>query len=65
VPLVKDAAAGETLQITLSVSAVICKEGAEGLCRVTNYVWNIPISFADGAAPRVALKTPAPATARR
>lgn len=65
VPLAKDAAEGESLQVRLSVSAVICKEGSEGLCRVKNYVWNIPIAFAAGGASRVAVETPAPATARR
>jgi thiol-disulfide isomerase/thioredoxin len=65
VPLAKEAAGGESLQVKLSVSAVICKEGSEGLCRVKNYVWTIPIAFEDGGASRVAVRTPSTATATR
>jgi hypothetical protein len=65
VPLAKAAGIGENLKVRLSVSAVICKQGSEGLCRVKNYVWNIPVTFADGGASRVPLKTPATSTASR
>ncbi|HEX8201569.1 MAG TPA: thioredoxin-like domain-containing protein [Isosphaeraceae bacterium] len=65
VPLAREASTGESLRLRLSVSAMICREGSEGLCRVQNYVWNIPLAFADGGAPRVAVRTPAPATASR
>jgi thiol-disulfide isomerase/thioredoxin len=64
VPLAREPAAGERLDVRLSVSAVICKEGSEGLCRVKNYLWNVPLTFADEGVSRVALEAPATASRR-
>ena len=57
VPLAKAAAAGNKLVVRLSVSAFECKEGSLGFCRVKNYVWKVPVTFAAGGDSVVALTT--------
>ncbi len=59
VPLAKALAAGNKLAVRLSVSTFECKEGGAGFCRVKNYVWKVPVTFAPGGDPVVSLTTPA------
>ena len=55
ITLTRSAAAGDTLTLTLSVSAFICKENS-GLCQIKSYAFNVPITFvASGGAERVPL----------
>ncbi len=61
VPLAKPGAAGETIPLKFSLSAFVCSKDG-GFCTVKNFVWEIPVEFADDGAARVALTTPAPAT---
>lgn len=55
VPLAKSAAAGETLQLKFSLSTFVCKEGADGFCRLQNYVWTISVTFTAGGADRISI----------
>ena len=57
VPLARAPEAGETVKLTLSASVFECKVGAAGLCRIKNYVWTIPVTFADGGVKSVTLST--------
>lgn len=59
VQLSQPGAAGQTLQVQLSVSTFECKDGAAGLCRVKNYVFKVPVQFEAGGETAVVLKTPA------
>ena len=58
VPLATPANAGESLTLKLSMSVFICKEGAAGYCTVNNFVWTVPVKFADGAETSVPLTNP-------
>lgn len=57
VPLAKPASAGESLDVKLSASFFVCRIGNEGFCTIKNFVWTIPVQFADGGANRVRLST--------
>ena len=49
VPLAKDAKAGDSLSLKLSLAEFVCKSGSSGFCTVNNFVWELPLSFdADG-----------------
>ncbi len=51
VPLAAAARAGETLKLRVSLKAMVCLPNT--LCQVRNFVWNVPVTFADGAPDRV------------
>jgi hypothetical protein len=55
VPLAKPAKSGNTLQLKFSLSTFVCKEGADGFCKLENYVWTIPVTFTDGAPDHIAV----------
>jgi DNA-binding beta-propeller fold protein YncE len=44
VPLVKPAAAGDSLELRLSLQTFVCSE-ASSLCKIVNYRWNVPVTF--------------------
>jgi len=48
VPLAKPAAAGDKLDLRLSVQTFVCTE-TSSLCAIKSYVWNIPIAFSQEA----------------
>jgi thiol-disulfide isomerase/thioredoxin len=52
-PLASEPAAGETLNVKVSLSAMVCLPNT--LCTVRNYVWNVPITFTAGAPSQVTL----------
>jgi thiol-disulfide isomerase/thioredoxin len=52
VPLAATARSGETMKLKLSVQTFVCKAT---YCTVFNYVWNVPVRFADGGNTSVAL----------
>ena len=56
VPLAKEAKAGEELRLKLSLAEFVCKTGSSGFCTVNNYVWELPLSFAEDGADAVSLK---------
>ncbi|HEV3120854.1 MAG TPA: thiol-disulfide isomerase, partial [Isosphaeraceae bacterium] len=58
VVLSKPAEAGQTLNLKVSVGAFFCSTESS-LCTVKSFVWNVPLTFAAGAPPSVALATPA------
>ncbi len=50
VPLAKAAAAGDAIDLRLSLQTFVCSE-ASSLCQIRSFVWNVPISFgAQGAS---------------
>jgi thiol-disulfide isomerase/thioredoxin len=51
VPLAAEPAAGDTLSVKVSLSAMVCLPNT--LCTVRNYVWNVPITFTGGAPSQV------------
>ncbi len=53
VPLASEAKAGETLNVRVSLKAMVCLPNT--LCTVKNFVWNIPVKFVDGAPKQVAI----------
>ena len=55
VPLAKAAVEGDSLKLRLSMTVFVCKKGSEGFCTLSNYVWNIPVEFSDGAAATIKL----------
>jgi sugar lactone lactonase YvrE len=55
VALGKTAKAGDSLTLKVSVGAFLCKSNQ--LCQIRNFVWNVPVTFADGADGGVALTT--------
>jgi DNA-binding beta-propeller fold protein YncE len=56
VPLAKDAVAGDSLALRLSLQTFVCKE-TSNLCQIKNFVWNLPITFsATGASEPISLK---------
>jgi hypothetical protein len=55
VTLAKAPKAGETLNLKVSVGAFLCKSNQ--LCQIRNFVWNLPVTFAEGAEDHVALTT--------
>ena len=65
IPLAESMSPGQSLTLKLSTAAFICKEGAEGLCTIKSYVWNVPIKFEAGAPSTLALTTPTGSTASR
>jgi DNA-binding beta-propeller fold protein YncE len=46
---------GETVDVKVSVMALICSEGSS-LCRPKSYVWTIPVTFKAGADSTIAIK---------
>jgi thiol-disulfide isomerase/thioredoxin/sugar lactone lactonase YvrE len=54
VPLAEPAKLGQLIPLKLSLSVFVCNEGSS-LCQVKSYVWNIPITFAEGGKERVVL----------
>ena len=46
VPLAKPAAAGDKLDLRLSLQTFVCSE-TSSLCQIKSYVWNIPVTFTD------------------
>jgi thiol-disulfide isomerase/thioredoxin len=57
VMLTKPAEAGQTLDLKVSVGAFFCSNRSS-LCTVKSFVWNVPITFVEGAPASVALETP-------
>jgi thiol-disulfide isomerase/thioredoxin len=59
VPLAKPAAAGEKIDLRLSLQTFVCSE-TSNLCAIKSYVWNIPVTIdsAEGQSP-IALTTEA------
>jgi len=55
VTLAKEPKAGDSLTLKIGVGAFLCKTNQ--LCQIRNFVWNVPVTFADGAADHVALST--------
>lgn len=51
VPLASEAKAGQSLNIRVSLKAMVCLPNT--LCTVKNFVWNVPVTFADGAPASV------------
>ncbi|MEO6811003.1 MAG: thioredoxin-like domain-containing protein [Isosphaeraceae bacterium] len=63
VPLTKSAAEGDELALRLSISAFMCKEGDNAYCTFKNYVWKVPIQFAEEGEAAVTLSpSPEPRT---
>jgi NHL repeat len=57
VPLAKAVAAGDTLDLRLSLQTFVCSE-ASSLCQIRSYVWNVPIKFgAQGTNEAIPLST--------
>ncbi len=44
VPLAKPAAAGDKLDLRVSLQTFVCSE-TSSLCQIKSYVWNIPVTF--------------------
>ncbi len=65
VPLAREGEDGQSLTLKLSVAAFICREGAEGLCTIKSYVWNIPLTFSEGSPSAVSLTVPTEVAASR
>jgi hypothetical protein len=55
VPLAKGAANGDEFALKLSVSAFMCKEGDNAYCTFKNYVWKVPVKFAEGSGDSMTL----------
>ncbi len=56
VPLANAAAAGDTLDLRLSLLTLVCKE-TSNLCQIKSFIWNVPITFsATGAGGPIAIK---------
>jgi thiol-disulfide isomerase/thioredoxin len=49
VTLAKPAAAGETLDLKLSLLTLVCKESSN-LCQIKSYVWSLPVKFTSGGS---------------
>ena len=60
VPLAKPAAAGDKLDLRVSLQTFVCSE-TSSLCAIKSYVWNVPVAFADrdGRRARCRLSTSA------
>jgi thiol-disulfide isomerase/thioredoxin len=57
VPLAKAAAAGDTIDLRLSLQTFVCSE-ASSLCQIRSFVWNVPVSFvAQSAKDDIRLST--------
>ena len=57
VPLAKAPAAGDSLELRLSLQTFVCSE-TSSLCRIVNYRWNVPITFGKpGADETIRLST--------
>jgi len=65
VPLVREAQAGDSVDLKFSVSTFQCKDGSDGFCTIKSYVWTIPVTFVDGAPDRIKLTNPGAATAAK
>jgi len=46
VPLAKPAAAGEKIDLRLSLQTFVCSD-TSNLCAIKSYVWNVPVEFSD------------------
>jgi hypothetical protein len=55
VPLSASPKDGESLKLRVSLKAMVCLPNT--LCTVKNFVWNVPVTFADGASDRVTVPT--------
>lgn len=55
VPLAKASVAGETLKIKLSLSVFVCKKGSQGFCTVNNFVWSLPVTFAEDGEKKISI----------
>ena len=53
VPLAKDAQPGETLNVKVSLRAMVCLPNT--LCTVKNFAWNIPVQFVASAPKQVSI----------
>ena len=49
IPLAQPAAAGDKLDLRVSLQTFVCSE-ASNLCQIKSYVWNVPVAFTDSAA---------------
>jgi thiol-disulfide isomerase/thioredoxin len=59
VPLSEAATAGGKLDLRVSVAAFVCSEGSN-LCMIKSYVWNVPVTFAEGGSGKVSLGPDSP-----
>lgn len=53
VPLAHPAKSGDTLKLRVSLKAMVCLPNT--LCTVKSFVWNVPVTFADGATQTAAV----------
>src|SRR5262249_25369654 len=49
VPLAKAAAAGDELELRVSVSTFVCDEKSS-LCRIRSFIWDLPVKFGPAGA---------------
>ena len=49
VPLAKPAAAGDELELRVSVSTFVCNE-ASSLCQIRSFIWDVPVKFGPAGA---------------
>jgi hypothetical protein len=49
VPLANAAAAGQKLDLRLSLQTFICSESSS-LCRIRSLIWNVPITFSESGS---------------
>jgi hypothetical protein len=59
VPLAQPSSEGGAVNLKLSVQAFACNEGSS-LCKVFNFVYNVPITFEEGGLTEVRLGSEGP-----
>jgi YVTN family beta-propeller protein len=57
VPLTREFKAGDKLDLKVSVASFVCNEGSN-FCTIKSYVWDVPVTFADGGTDKVAVGPP-------
>jgi thiol-disulfide isomerase/thioredoxin len=55
VELAKESEPGDKLDLKLSISLFLCKEGGDGYCEVRSLICELPVHFEDGAPDKVGL----------
>lgn len=60
VPLSQKAAAGESTDLKLSLSVMLCKEGSNGYCEIRSLTCSVPVKFEAGAPETAELKLATP-----
>ena len=59
VPLARTSSKGDAVNLKLSVQAFGCNEGSS-LCKIFNFVWNVPVTFEEGGLTLVPLASQSP-----